>query len=155
MTFLQRRLAFLPTRWVDKLTDLLPAFVVGLQAMRHRQHFIPIVAWSLVLWTALALVNFLILSSFHLSLPFYAPFLLLIVQAFGVTIPSGPGFVGTYHAAVVAGVSMFSVSQETALSVAIIMHAAFFFPFILTGLLFLWTENFSWRALSIVKARET
>ena len=43
----------------------------------------------------------------------------------------------------VAAFTAFDVSQEMALSVAITMHAAFFFPFIVAGLFFLWRENLS------------
>jgi len=79
--------------------------------------------------------------------------LLLVFQGFGITIPSSPGFIGTYHAAVVAGLAVFGISYELAIGVAIIMHAAFFLPFIVLGLVFLWTEHVSLQEVWSVKAK--
>jgi hypothetical protein len=67
-------------------------------------------------------------------------------------VPSAPGYIGTFHAAVVAGLALFQVSQELALSMAIMMHATFFFPFIILGLYFLWGESLSLRDLRAVQA---
>ena len=94
-----------------------------------------------------AFSNLLIFYAFDLHLPMFAAFFILMVQILGVLIPSSPGFVGTYHAAVVAGLAVFEVTQELALSIAILMHAAFFFPCILVGLIFLWGENLTLREL--------
>ncbi len=146
-------LAFLPDQWLTKLTTMFLSFVLGLQALKKGRQLASIVLLSLCLWMALALSNFLILRSFSLQLPAYAACFFLVMQTLGVAVPSAPGFIGTYHAAVVAGFAIFGVSQEVALSVAIIMHAVFFFPFILVGLLFLWQENLSLRALWSVKAQ--
>ena len=76
-----------------------------------------------------------------------------LAQIFGVMIPSSPGYIGTYHAAVVIGLGAFAVTDERALSVALMMHAAFFFPTILVGLIFLWVESLSLRDL-ITKSME-
>lgn len=66
-------------------------------------------------------------------------------------IPASPGFIGTYHAAVIAGFTFFDVSQELALSVAIIMHAAVLFPSVVLGLLCLSWEDVSLREIRYVK----
>jgi uncharacterized membrane protein YbhN (UPF0104 family) len=94
-----------------------------------------------------AFSNVCVFYAFGLRLPFIAAFLVLGMQMLGVTIPAAPGFIGTYHAAVVAGLAVFEVATELALSMAIVMHATFFFPFLLIGLLFLWWESLSLRDL--------
>lgn len=152
--FLRYCLAFLPERWLEKIITTLQAFTVGLQVMRRGKHLLTIVVLSLLLWMLGVLINFFILQAFDLYLPLYAPFYFLVVQILGVSVPSSPGFIGTYHAAVVIGFTIFQVPQALALSVAIIMHAAFFFPFILVGLYFLWRENLSLRKLWSVQATE-
>jgi hypothetical protein len=152
---LRRCLSFLPEQWLGKMIETLLSFISGLQAIAWGQHLLGIGMLSVVLWLAAAYSNFFILQSFGLHLPLYAPFFFLVVQILGVVVPSSPGFIGTYHAAVIVGFTVFQVSPELALSVAIIMHAAFFFPFILLGLLFLWRENLSLRTLWSVKAERT
>ena len=96
----------------------------------------------------------LVLYAFDLHFPLYAIGLVLIFQTFGAVIPSGPGFIGTYHAAVIAVLGIFSVPHALSLSVALVMHASFFFPFILVGLVFLWQESLSLHDLWTIKAPE-
>ncbi len=126
---------------------MLDDFASGLQTIKKGRHLFAVLALSIVLWSTFALSNFLVFRSFSLDLPYYAPFFFLVFQVLGVTLPSSPGFIGTYHAAVVVDFTSFDVSHERALSVAITMHAAFFFPFIAAGLFFLWRENLSMRTL--------
>ena len=102
---------------------------------------ISVILLSFLLWSVLALSNSLIFSAFNLQLPWPAAFFILFIQVVGVMIPASPGFIGTYHASVVSGLALFAVPTELGLSVAITMHAAFFFPCILIGLVFLWFEN--------------
>lgn len=145
-------LAFLPERWLERLVETLQAFTLGLQGFEGGWRFVSMLALSLVLWAALAFSNIFVLQAFDIELPLSAAFFFLVVQTVAAVIPSSPGFIGTYHAAVVAGFAVFEVSRELALSVAIMMHAIFFFPFIFMGLIFLWREQLSWRLLWREKA---
>jgi glycosyltransferase 2 family protein len=147
------RLAFLPPRWLGYFIDTLTDFAVGLHALTQGWQVVPILVLSLLQWFMVAINNAFILQAFDLQLPLYALFLLLIMEILGVLIPSAPGFLGTYHAAVVAGLAVVGVPQERAISVAILMHAAFFFPAILAGLVFLWQESLSLRDLWSVDTR--
>jgi uncharacterized membrane protein YbhN (UPF0104 family) len=97
----------------------------------------------------------LVLQAFGLRFPAYAIGLILVLQTFGATIPSGPGFIGTYHAAVMVGLAVFGITHELALSVALAMHASFFFPFIVVGLIFLWKESLSLHDLWAIKAKKS
>ncbi len=150
---LRRWLAFLPEAWLARLLEALRAFALGLQSLRRGAHVAPVMALSFVLWGIVALCNWLVLFAFDLQLPFYAAFFILILQSAGVVVPSAPGFIGTYHAAVMLALAVFGVSRELALSVALVMHATFFFPFILVGLVCLWGESLSWHDLQSVRAR--
>jgi len=134
---------FLPDRWRIRLSESMASFAFGLQAIRFNWHLGIILLYSLLLWTAFALSNLFVLRALHFNYHPATAYFILLFQVLGVTLPSSPGFIGTYHAAVVAGLSAFDISFEQALSVAIVMHAAFFFPFIAFGLLFLWKENMS------------
>jgi uncharacterized protein (TIRG00374 family) len=154
MRLLRLCLAFLPARWLDRLCEALSTFAAGLQTLQRGHHLFPILGLSLFLWTAVGLSNMLVLQAFGLHFPLYAIGLLLVLQTFGATIPSGPGFIGTYHAAVMVGLTVFGVTHELALSVALAMHASFFFPFILVGLVFLWKESLSLHDLWAIKAKD-
>jgi glycosyltransferase 2 family protein len=148
-------LAFLPSRWLDRLCDALSTFAAGLQTLQRGHHLLPIVGLSLLLWMLIGLGNMLVLQAFGLHFPAYAIGFILVLQTFGATIPSGPGFIGTYHAAVIVGLAVFGMTHELALSVALAMHASFFFPFIVVGLIFLWQESLSLHDLWAIKTKKT
>jgi uncharacterized protein (TIRG00374 family) len=154
MRLLRLCLAFLPVRWLDYLCTVLSTFAAGLQTLQKGHHLLPVFGLSLFLWIVVGLSNMLVLHAFDLHFPLYAIGLILVFQTFGAVIPSGPGFIGTYHAAVIAALGIFSVPHELALSVALVMHASFFFPFILVGLVFLWQESLSLHDLWTIKAPE-
>jgi glycosyltransferase 2 family protein len=154
MRLLRLCLAFLPARWLDHLDAMLSTFAAGLQTLQKGHHLLPVLGLSLFLWLVVGLSNMLVLHAFDLHFPLYAIGLILVLQTFGAVVPSGPGFIGTYHATVIAALAIFSVPRELALSVALVMHAAFFFPFILVGLVFLWKESLSLHDLWTIKAQD-
>lgn len=139
--------SLVPHKLADRFSGVVSSFANGMRSVGQVHNLIPVALLSILLWATYAASNFLILLAFDLQLPLYASFAFLVFQILGVTLPSSPGFVGTYHAAVVAGFSMFDINTEDALSVAIVMHAAFFLPFVLLGFVFLWWENISLSSL--------
>lgn len=136
-----------PSRWVDRLVQFLESFSVGLQTLSSGNFLAHIIVTSILLWVAVGLYNFLVIMAFGLQLPLTVGFLLLVFQAFAVMIPSSPGFVGTYHAASVACLSLWGVAAEAALSVALVMHAGTFFITVGLGAAFLWGIGVSFRDL--------
>lgn len=134
-------LFFLPERLQSSVVEILNTVASGLGAMQKGKNLLPIAMFSVLLTLACGLSNFLVLVSFDLDLPLYAAFLLLAVQTIGLMLPSSPGFIGTYHAAIVAGFAFFEVSNELVISVAIVMHAILLFASVLPGLLFVLWEN--------------
>jgi glycosyltransferase 2 family protein len=128
----------LPLRWVDKLSQFLESFSAGLQPLGRKEYLGQIIVTSIMLWGTYGLFNFLVVLAFQLQLPLTVGFLLVVFQAFAVMVPSSPGFVGTYHAASVACLTLWGVSPEVALSVALVMHAIGFFLTIGIGASYLW-----------------
>ena len=135
----------LPTRWVDRLCRFLESFSGGLQILDRTDYLAQIIVTSLGLWGLMGLYNFIVVSAFQLDLPWAVGFLLLVAQAAAVMIPSSPGFVGTHHAASVACLSLWGISPEAALSVALVMHAIGFFLTIAIGAFYLWSVGLSMR----------
>jgi uncharacterized protein (TIRG00374 family) len=135
----------LPAGWVDKFCRFLASFSGGLHTLERTEDTGQIIVTSLMLWGLIGIYNFLVVSAFHLKLPLTVGFLLLVVQAIAVMVPSSPGFVGTYHAATVACLSLWGVNAEEALSVAVVMHAINFLLAIGMGLSYLWSVKLSLR----------
>jgi uncharacterized membrane protein YbhN (UPF0104 family) len=61
-------------------------------------------------------------------------------------IPSSPGYVGPFEAGVLlALVGAIGLERELALSYAVVVHAALYFPITIWGLFYWWRESLSWR----------
>lgn len=140
---LNRFFIFLPEKARIKGSEILASFSLGLHSIEVNWPLAIILLYSILLWSAFAFSNFFVLRSLYFDCHPATAYFILLFQVLGVTLPSSPGFIGTYHAAVVAGLTAFGISLQDALSAAILMHAAFFFPLIACGLLFLWKENMS------------
>ena len=126
-----------------RVRDLLESFSMGLRVLGSPGHSLGVGLFSAILWVFYGFINYVILAFFGLQVPVAGLFLLIVFQAFGVMLPSSPGFVGTYHAATVAGLTLLGISKTLALSVSIVMHAMLVLPTVVIGLFFLWWENLS------------
>ena len=90
--------------------------------------------WSAVLWTVSAGSFWLAFRAFGVAVPWSAALLLQSVIAFGVAIPSSPGFFGIFEAAARASLALYAVPADTAVSLAIGYHLGGFVPITLLGL---------------------
>lgn len=143
LTILDRLMRLVSNRLAQRVGVVIDSFIDGLQILRQGPRMIGVLAFSFLLWLVNGLSIYIALLSFNINLPFVASLLVMAITGFGVTIPSSPGFVGTFHASCVIGLALFSISQTDALSFAIVYHASQFIPITLVGLLYLWMDHLS------------
>jgi uncharacterized membrane protein YbhN (UPF0104 family) len=60
------------------------------------------------------------------------------------TIPSAPGYVGTFDAPGIAVLSAYGVSPDIAASYTIVLHVALWLPITVLGLYYFGKESLSW-----------
>ena len=130
----------LPSKMSAPLTKMIDSFGDGLDILNSWGHLLTVGGWSFLLWGFMGLGNWIMFKAFGIELPIFAAFFLLVVQAFGAMFPS-PGFVGTYQYAHVLGLSLFGISQELSLSLAILLHGSIYIFYVLMGICFLWVEG--------------
>lgn len=117
---------------------LLHSFIDGLEVLARGHHIAAILALSLVMWLTVAFSMHLGLLAFALAVPIHASLVLLVVVSLALMIPSGPGFAGTFEAAVIGTLLLMNIDQERAASYAIMYHATQFVPITLIGFYYLW-----------------
>ena len=122
---------------------ILSTFVRGLDGIRTPGHILPLLVWTVVVWTIPALAGWTALKALGLHLPFLAGWTVLAFVGLGVSIPSAPGYVGVFHAAAALAVGIFGVSQPAAVGFALLFHAAQYIPVTLVGWLYLLREHLS------------
>jgi len=133
--------ALLPERWAVRALGLVDGLLDGLTALRTPGRLAGVLVWSLVLWLVNAASFGLAFKAFGLSLPWGAALVLQGILAFGVAIPSSPGFVGVFEGATRAGLALYGVSELSSVSLAIGYHVTGFIPITVLGLWSLWRAN--------------
>jgi len=144
----EKALVFLPKKQRHKLITVLDGFSKGLVLVKRPTNLIAVIFYSLALWGLSAAQIYVLGRSMGLSLPFMAPFFILVLLCFSVVLPSAPGYIGTFHVACQYGLIFYGFSRAHALSMAIILHAAGFIPTVLLGLLVFVLHHISFRSLT-------
>jgi glycosyltransferase 2 family protein len=150
-------------RWQEKLAlgvirrvcDLLPGriggpaygffagFVKALDILGSPADFARAFTWSLYLWLIIAVLNGIGLAMFHL--PIHSALVLTAIIAIAVSVPSAPGYIGSFQLGCVVGLAMYSVSESDALAFSIVHHLAQFVATVGAGIYSLWAQKLTLR----------
>jgi len=118
-----------PTKVQEALLRLVRAFLPGLESLRSGWELALAVLLTHVAWAFIFAYNALVVIAFGFPLPWYAGLVLILVVGFAITIPSSPGYLGVYHLAVIAALSLFtdvSLTEDAKTAFAIVAHGAQF-----------------------------
>jgi len=129
----------------------LDSAIRGLDILRGRDLAIKLWGLSLVAWLLNTPFVMALLFALHIPVPYTAAVFVLCVTSLGMTVPSSPGYLGTFHYLVVVSLSLFGVGREPATSFAIVLHLCTFLPISLLGVMLMWHENYSLGRLSTAK----
>jgi glycosyltransferase 2 family protein len=129
----------------ERLVTLLDGVRAGVAALRSPGRLAAIVAWSLAVWGVNALSFLLLFPAFGVPGNLSAALVLQAAIVFGVAVPSSPGYVGVFEAAIVLTLGLYGVPQDRALAYALTYHVTTFVPIILLGLYSLTRTPLHWR----------
>jgi len=147
MRIIQFALKPFPDRISEGVVRISHSFIRGLDILHTPKNIGIAAILSLAIWMLNALVVHLQLIAFRISLPFHASVLLIILIAFGVMIPSAPGYVGTIQFLCVAGLAIFGIAKPEALSFSLVFHATQYIPVTAIGAVYFLIEGFSFSVI--------
>lgn len=130
-----------------RIVAVLEGVRAGLAALRSPSRLVAVLAWSALIWTVNALSFLVLFAAFGIGGDFGAAVLVQSAIVFGIAVPSSPGYVGVFEAAVVLALAVFAVPQDQALAYALTYHATTFVPISLLGLYSLARTPLAWRDL--------
>ncbi|HMQ29138.1 MAG TPA: lysylphosphatidylglycerol synthase transmembrane domain-containing protein [Chloroflexaceae bacterium] len=133
-----------PTRWRPRLHGLFDRFIVGLQSLRSPRQLFAIALVSVAIWLIETLTYWVVMLAFPFSVPFPVLMLMTAVVNLFTTIPSTPGYVGTFHAPGIAVLMQFGVAQAIATGYTVVLHATLWLPITLLGAFFMLRESIGW-----------
>ncbi len=118
----------------DRIVGLIEGVRQGLVALNSPSRVAGVVFWSVVLWLVNALSFYVGFAAFGIDVTFIGALLLQGLVSFGVSVPSTPGYIGPFEAAIVAALALYAVGESRAFSFAIAYHVTTFVPITLLGL---------------------
>ncbi|HSO28149.1 MAG TPA: lysylphosphatidylglycerol synthase transmembrane domain-containing protein, partial [Anaerolineales bacterium] len=142
VTVLIRRLA--PQRFQDKLLDISARFLGGLAALRSPREALMVFFTSVVIWLLETLKYWFVMHAFPFEVSFFALMLMNGIVNLATTIPSAPGYVGTFDAPGIAVLTAYGVDKALAAAYTLVLHAALWLPITLLGAYYLAREGLSW-----------
>lgn len=135
--WLLNRLRFLPATFRASLTGMLESGAEGLASLRDAKLVSWIVVTSGIQWFLMGALVYISLWSFGIHLPLRASFVVMGVVAFGVAVPSVPGFFGVVQLCFWVSLSFFGVEKVDVLGASVYFHLAQYIPVTLVGLYYL------------------
>jgi uncharacterized protein (TIRG00374 family) len=142
---------FLPSRYAGQITGLVQSFLEGLAAMKSSKNLILAALLSIPIWTAYAFGTYAALKACAIDAPFSASWVVLAFVGIGVSLPSAPGFVGTFQFFTVAALALYAVDQQQAFGFSLLHHMAQYIPVTLFGWILLIKEQMSLGDLAAIK----
>ncbi|MCL6584640.1 MAG: flippase-like domain-containing protein [bacterium] len=128
----------------DRVQQSIQGFGQGLEALRCGGNLLVVSALSVMIGLSMGAIYFFAALGFGITLSLSRLILLISMIFLGVTIPSSPGFIGTFHYFCIKGLLLGGVKDKhLALSYAIVIHLIQYIPESLAGLFFLWKKGIS------------
>lgn len=140
---IHRLLQRLPERWGARGLKLIDSFFHGLSVLRNPVDAFLALLFSILAWACEAGMYAVIALGFGIALTFPVFILTTAVANLVTIVPSTPGYVGVFHAAVKAVLTFFGVEANLATSYAFFLHAMLIVPVVLLGLVLMWRLGLS------------
>lgn len=95
---------------------------------------VKIIVLSLIIWLIEGLVFIIGIKSVGIEESIFSiGMIALCIVNFGILIPSSPGYIGIFQAAILIALGSFGISQTDSLAAAIIIHSSQFIPITMIG----------------------
>ncbi|MEW6378974.1 MAG: lysylphosphatidylglycerol synthase transmembrane domain-containing protein [bacterium] len=131
-------------KMADRVQQSIHGFGQGLQVLHCRGHLIAVFLLSAFVGLSMGGIYYFAALAFGIPLTFSKLLLLISMIFLGISIPSSPGFIGTFHYFCIKGLLLGGVKDKhLALSYAIVIHLIQYIPESLAGLFFLWKKGLS------------
>jgi len=125
-----------PTRWRAGVSSVTGRFLSGLEALRSPRDVLMVFLTSIVIWLFETANYWLVMQAFPFRVNFFTLMLMNGIINLTTTLPSAPGYIGTFDAPGIALLTASGVPGEMAAGYTLLLHAALWMPITLVGAYF-------------------
>jgi len=135
---------YVPVKMRHSLLTIMNNFTDGLSSLRSFQDVVMVFATSIIIWLLETVKYWFVTHAFSFTLSFFALMLMNGVVNLATTLPSAPGYIGTFDAPGIEVLTVFGIDPIIAASYTLVLHAALWLPITLLGLWYMAKEGLSW-----------
>jgi len=135
---------FLPERLREKVSGSMHKFLDGLASLRSPFNVLMVFFTSVIIWLLETGKYWFVMHAFPFEVSFFALMLMNGIVNLATTIPSAPGYIGTFDAPGIAVLTAYGVDQATAAGYTLVLHVALWLPITLLGAYYLTREGIKW-----------
>ncbi len=133
-----------PQRHQERLMGFFERFLGGLAALRSPRGAWMVFLTSLVIWLLETGKYWFLMHAFPFQVSFFALMLMNGIVNLATTIPSAPGYVGTFDAPGIAVLQAYQVPKTTAAAYTLVLHVALWLPITALGGFYLFKKGIHW-----------
>jgi hypothetical protein len=135
---------FIPARLREKTLAVSMRFLDGLESLRSPQEALMVFVTSVVIWLLETGKYWIVMHAFDFNVSFFALMLMNGIVNLATTLPSAPGYVGTFDAPGIALLQAYNVPGPIATGYTLVLHAALWLPITLLGAYYFTREGLKW-----------
>jgi hypothetical protein len=135
---------FMPQRLREKTTGIMHKFLDGLASLRSPLNVLMVFFTSVIIWLLETGKYWFVMHAFDFNVSFFALMLMNGIVNLVTTIPSAPGYIGTFDASGIAVLVAYNVDRATAAGYTLTLHVALWLPITLLGAYFMAREGLKW-----------
>jgi glycosyltransferase 2 family protein len=133
-----------PQRLHTKIIDIMSKFLDGLASLRSPLNVLMVFFTSVIIWLLETGKYWFVMHAFDFQVSFFALMLMNGIVNLATTIPSAPGYIGTFDAPGIAVLTAYGVDQATAAGYTLTLHVALWLPITILGAYYLAREGIKW-----------
>jgi uncharacterized protein (TIRG00374 family) len=137
---------FLPVKLRSRVMDFSRRFLGGLESLRSPQEALMIFLTTVVIWLLETVKYWFVMYAFKFEVSFFTLMLMNGVVNLATTIPSAPGYVGTFDLPGIAVLEAYGIRTEIATSYTFVLHFALWLPITILGLYYMTRAGVKWSA---------
>ena len=134
----------LPERLRARATALMHRFLDGLASLRSPLNILMVFVTSIIIWLLETGKYWFVMHAFPFTVNFFVLMLMNGIVNLATTIPSAPGYIGTFDAPGIAVLTAYNVDQATAAGYTLVLHVALWLPITLLGAFYMAREGIKW-----------
>jgi len=133
-----------PRRLHPRIISLMNKFLDGLASLRSPFNVLMVFFTSVIIWLLETGKYWFVMQAFDFSVSFFALMLMNGIVNLATTIPSAPGYIGTFDAPGIAVLTAYGVEHSVAAGYTLVLHMALWLPITLLGAYYLAREGVRW-----------